>query len=120
MSETQIVAFGAVAIAVIGSLFTGILSIITILKTGKVADETKKVVVDVSDKNDKQTAKLGEIHDLVNGRFGALQEEVARVRKELASLTGSPKDIALSAKADKDVQVTLVASAVAAKEGLIR
>lgn len=94
MTDINIAAIGAVTIAVIGSIFTGIVSVVVALRTNKKAEE---------------------IHTLVNGSATVTQREIADLKAQIASLTGRNSDIASANSAKTNLEEKVAASAALVK-----
>jgi len=91
-------------VVVVGALVTAVVKIIAALR------ETKAVVVE---RAASQDVELREIKVLVDGRYGEVLQELADMKKLLASETGRKADAQQAASAQKraDDQVARVAEA---------
>jgi len=94
MSEFQIAAIGAVAIAIIGSVFTGIVSVIVALRTNK---------------------KVEEVHTLVNGSATTTLREISDLKARIATLTGRSADASAADSAKTNLEEKLIAMSVVSK-----
>jgi hypothetical protein len=90
LDPTSITLIGSVASLIIGSIVTGIVTII------KAINDNKKIVQEVI------TPKLDKIEILVNGRYNQVLQELADVKKQLAIESGKVVDFIKAGEAQKN------------------
>lgn len=94
MTDLQIVAYTAMGVALIGSFFTGIVSVIVAFRTSKKAEV---------------------IHDLVNGNATVLLREISELKARIAATSGRDADIVSANSAKTNLDEKVAATVMVAK-----